>query len=255
MRHLVRLSVILIVCMFSGCFYFGKNQYDDVVKKPNSEWDFRECLTVISAPIGHNLLDFRTNIKVTATPYYPSVVLAIQRNAQRITHWSESEFQLNVDALMKENNGLYFDWTSNRLVDPRGNYFKEYTQIDSLMFLITLTNTAWTSINSQMRINVGERDHPVLVTMPVINFDQCYLPEITNLEQRIYLVNENSKFIKPRYVWGRRNNILTNEESLFAMFCFREGDYHFLRDSGEMILLIKGFESDISLKFPLSMMK
>ena len=247
---------ILTICIFSGCFYFGKNQYADVVRKPNSDWDFRECLTVISAPIGHNYFDFRTNIKASATPYYPSVVLAIQRNAQRIMHWSESEFQVNADALMKEDNGIYIDWATNKMVDSRGNYFQHHTQIDSLMFLITLINTAWTTINSSMLVNIsGDPNHPVPVMVPLISFDQCYLPDISNIENRIFLINDENKFIQPIYVWGRRSNFLTNEETLFAMFYFREGDHHFLRDSDEMLLLIKGFESDIRLEFPLSMMR
>ena len=250
---------ILICSLLSGCFYIGRNQYKDVVEKPYSEWGLRECLTVISAPIAHNYFDFRTNVKVSATPYYPSVVLAIQKNAQRIMHWSESEFRMNVDALMKEDNGMYLDWQTGRLVDSRGNFFKEHTQIDSLMFLITLINTAWTSINSiiQVGIPIGKDNAKQLipVMVPLVNFDQSYIPDITNLEQRIYLINDKGKFIKPRYVWGRQNNVLTKEESLFAMFYFREGDYHFLTDSDEMCFLIKGFEGDVRLEFPLSMMR
>jgi hypothetical protein len=259
LRHLLHLSFILIVCIFSGCYYFGKNQYADVVEQPSSNWDFTECLTVISAPIGHNFFDFRTNIKASATPYYPSVVLAIQRRAQRKMDWSESEFQANVDALMKENNGLYIDWQTNRFVDSRGNFFKEYTQIDSLMFLISLINTAWTSANSIVQVGIpiykGGAKQLIPVMVPLVTADQSYLPDISNIEQRIYLVNDKGKFIKPKYVWGRRNNILTNEETLFAMFYFREGEHHFLQGSDEILLLIKGFEGDIRLDFPLSMMR
>jgi hypothetical protein len=173
-------------------------------------------------------------------------------------HWSESEFIFNVDALMKEDNGLYVDWQTNRLVDSRGNYFKDCTQIDSLMFLISITNTAWTSANSLVQVAVSvdpETKKAISAMVPLVTPDQTYVPDISNIEQRIYLVNDKGKFIKPKYVWGKRNNVLTTEESLFAMFYFREGNHHFLEGSSEMYLLIKGFESDIRLEFPLSMMR
>jgi hypothetical protein len=156
-----------------------------------------------------------------------------------------------VDALMREDNGIYMIWTINGLVDSRGNYFKKHTQIDSLMFLITLNNTAWSSINSNMEVLVHGKPRVV----PLINFDQYQIPDISNIENQIFLVSKKGEFIKPRYMGGRRNNILTTEESLFAMFYFREGDHHFLSNSDEMYLLIKGFEGDIRLEFPLSMMR
>jgi hypothetical protein len=171
-------------------------------------------------------------------------------------HWSESEFQFNVDVLMKEDNGMYVDWPTGRLVDSKGNYFKNHTQIDSLMFLVTINNTAWTSANSLVRVAIPVNEKSgIPVMVPLVTADQSYVPDISNIEQRIYLVNDKGKFIKPKYVWGKRNNVLTTEESLFAMFYFRQGDHHFLSGSDEMYILIKGFESDIRLEFPLSMMR
>lgn len=236
----------VLVLLLSGCF----NKYSDIIQKSNNEWDFRECLTVISASVGSNFLDFRTNIKAAVTPYYPSVVFALQRNAQRIMHWSESEFQYNTNELMKLSNGLYIDWKNNKLVDSRGNYYKDYIQIDSLMFLITLINQAWTSINSQMEVICNG----MLIAVPLISFDQCYIPDITDIEHRIFLINDKGKFIRPKYVWGRKNNVLTTEETLLVMFNFRNGDYHFLSNSKKMQILIKGFEIDMRFDFPLTMM-
>jgi len=247
-RHI---CVLLFSVMLSGCFYFNRDQYADIISKPSEEWDFRECLTVITTPVGHNLLDYRTNIKVAVTPYYPSVVYALQRNAQRIMHWSEEEYRFNVDQLMRECNGLYVDWSRNRLVDSRGNFYKDFTQIDSLMFILTINNTAWTSINSNMQLSYNG----VSVVVPLISFDQCYIPEIIDIADRIYLKNDYGKLIKPEYVWGRRNNVLTNEETMFVMFYLSRGDYHFLRGSTKFHMLIIGFEKEIKLDFPLEMLK
>ena len=106
LRHLILSAVITTTCLSSGCFYFGKNQDQDINQKMSTKWAFPESLTVTAQPVGHNLLDFRTNIKITATPYYSSPVSIIRRNVQPITHWSGMEFRMNPDDLMRDNNGL-----------------------------------------------------------------------------------------------------------------------------------------------------
>jgi len=219
--------IYIIPFVLSGCFYIGKQTYYDVIEKPSDEWSIRDALIVLASPIAHNLCDQRTHIKVIATPYYPSVVLAIERNAQRINHWTEEQFRVNAEELLKDNVGLYIEWETNRFVDSRGNYYHNVEQIDSLMFLITIENQGWGS----------------------------YMPDISNLEERIFLMNDKGKFIKPKYVWGKRRRYLTMPETMFAMFHFRKGEHHFLEGSDKMYLVIKGFENDIKLTFSLSMMK
>ena len=83
----------------------------------------------------------------------------------------------------------------------------------------------------------------------------CYIPDIINLEQNIFLINEKNKFIKPKYVWGKRRSQLTMEETLLVMFQLREGNYHFLDGSEKIYLGIKGFNADIKLELPLSLIR
>lgn len=225
-RRMVRLLLYLIVVFISlsnGCF---KN-FEEVVKNDSYTWSYRDILIVMASSISHNLIDNRTNIKVIATPYYPQVIMAIQRMAQHRAHWTEAEFRHNTDILLYEALGMYYEWNTRRFVDGKGNYLKDMCQFDSLLFLVTIDNKAGGS----------------------------YIPEISNIENRIYLVNDKNKFIRPRYVWGRRHNTLIDKETLFAMFYFREGEHHFLRDVKELMLVIKGFECDIWLDFSLAKMR
>lgn len=247
----------VLLLFFSGCFYIGQEQYEDVLRKSSDQWSSREALTVLISPMGHNFNDPRTNIKIMATPYYPSVILAIQRNAQRLHHWTEEEFRSNTDALAKDALGLSVNWRDNRFVDSHGDYFRNELQIDSLMFLITIDNRAW-PCNSMVAFfttgniysTTGQSSPPIM--MPVVSPENCYTPDITELEQQIYLVNSRGYYIKPKFVWGKRHNILTVDETLFAMFQVREGSYHFFRGSEKVSLVVKGFEKDIILDFPLS---
>ncbi len=249
-----------VTIIFSGCFYIGQDRYEDIIQTPSYEWSIRDGLTVILSPIAHNLYDFGSpNIKVYATPYFPSVVLAIERAEQRIKHWNEEEYQKNVDKLLKEAVGMYRDWERESFVDGRGNYYKDHTQIDSMLFLITIENRSWPCNVPLITVGVpgikiGQGRYRDIFLMHPADWP-CYMPDITNLEDRIFLVNGKNRFIKPRIVWGKRNNILTMPETMFAMFHFREGSYHFLDGSDEMYLVIKGFENDVKLSFPLSMMR
>ncbi len=220
-------ELLFIILILSSCNYFRLDTYNEVIQRPYYDWNYRDELIVMSSPLAHNLFDNRTNIKIMVTPYYPSVILAIQRNAQRKYGWAETEFRLNTDVLFHEALGMFYEWDTRRVVDCRGNYLKDKCQFDSLLVLISIENKGWPS----------------------------YIPDITYLEDRIYLVNENNKFIKPKYVWGKKKNILIFSETLLAMFCLREGEYHFLEGSKEMYIAIKGFESDQRLILPLSMMR
>ncbi|MBI5476813.1 MAG: hypothetical protein HY964_08775 [Ignavibacteriales bacterium] len=236
----------LLILFLEGCLSV-KETYD----KPPNEWNSNECLLILSNAISHNLFDNRTNIKIIATPYYPSVILALYRNRNEVRKWTMDQYKIDVDELMKYNAGLYYDWTSNKIVDSKGNYFKDKTQIDSLMFMISITNLAYYSAGSMMQVKVGG----AVVWMPLVSPDQIYTPEISRLEENIFLTNDQSRSIKPKYVWGKKNTMLTTEETLFVMFNLRAGDNHFLSKSESIYLLIKGFEEDIILTFPLKYLK
>ena len=58
-------------------------------------------------------------------------------------------------------------------------------------------------------------------------------------------------------VWGKRMNALApfNEESMFVKFNFRTVEPHFLEDSKEMYLTLRGYERNIRLVFSTDFMK
>jgi hypothetical protein len=209
---------------------FWWRSVETILSRPVSQWNRRDCLTIMMGSMRSNILDNRTNIKVYATPYCPAVIAAMTK-----FHWlqipvpqpaAESDFE----SLLKESCGLYYDHENNKLMDARGNYFKDKMQIDSLMFLITIENLGW------MNALYGSY--------------MLDIPDITALENQIFLVNDENKFIHPKFVWGKRHNILTTPETVFAIFKVKEGDYSFIAKTENIALLVKGLEQDIALRFP-----
>ena len=220
---------------------FVWRSYDTIIKKPVSTWNRRDCLTIMMENIRSNLLDNRTNIKVYATPYTPAVIAAMSKFRWLQIPVSQSVAVSDFEALLKETFGMYYDGENEKIMDPRGNYFKDRTQIDSIMFLITIENNAWMNSMSGNYL------------LKVLDFRSYLLdiPDITSLENQIYLVNDENKYILPKYVWGRKKNILTTPEILFANFKVKEDNYSFLKNSNNIYLCIKGLEQDIRLEFPL----
>jgi hypothetical protein len=157
---------------------------------------------------------------------------------------------------MQEEAGLYFDWQTERYVDARGNYVKSYNQIDSLTLFIAIENKSWpcvpTTIMPQVSSSGGVMPTHTLGTLA--NYP-CYLPDITNLENEIYLVNDQNKFIRPLMVWGKQQTQLMRTENLIAKFRVRKDDYHFLEHSEHMRLVITGFDSKIMLDFPVAVLR
>lgn len=217
------LSVALAeTLILSGCYYLGKDDYDDILQKPFTEWTPREDLTVIMALTRHNVPDPNSSIKIFTLPYCPAVVVASIRVWEDRAHVSDRDFIKSADELARANAGLYIDWEKKKFVDGRGNYFNGALQLDSLMFMVHLEN--WGGI---------PRD-------------------ITDIERRIFLVNDRQKFIRPRYVWGRRQNQFFMPEDLLVMFTLRGEGHHFLEGSQRMYLVVKGFDTDVRYAYDLS---
>jgi hypothetical protein len=218
----------LVLLLLPGCYYLGQNTYKDIVDDPSSGWSGPEVLTVIMEAGNHNLLDGRTNIKAIATPYYPSVIKAIGRRAQLLNHWSEAQFRGWVDRLLYEGSGMYVNWESpsEPIYDSKLHHLDSIAQFDSLMVLLTL-------------IDVG---YPH--------------PDITQLEEQLFLVNERGDVLSPQTVWGRRMNILTNfDETLFLKFNLWDDTTHFLKNSRRYFLLIKGLDGNIRLELAANLMR
>ncbi len=232
-----RFAFILLFTI-SGCFYIGQNQYDDIIRRNPDEWSTQECLTVIMSAARYNFNDPRaSDIKVVAIPYYPSVISAITRRAHILGplqypaftyKHTEERFRHDLDTLMAAQAGVYIDWTTGRYVDSRGDYLRGPTQIDSLMFYVSIWSDG---------------------TRPGTS------PDISNLENDIYLVNDRNEIERPFHVAGKQNTRLITEEKLLVMFPLRQGGHHFLEGSENMYLLVRGLGDDIRLKFPVSMMK
>lgn len=218
--------------LFSSCYMkelgqslediFWWRSVETIINRPVSQWNRRDCLTIMMGNMKSNILDNRTNIKVYATPYCPSVIAAMTKFRWLQIPVPQPVAESDFETLLRESFGMYYDRENGKIMDARGNYFMNKTQIDSIMFLITIENHGG-----------------------------GYFPDITSLENQIFLVNDQNKFIHPKYVWGRKNNILTMPEVLFVMFKVKEGDYSFIAKSDNISLFIKGLEQDITLKFPI----
>src|SRR5689334_13139579 len=101
-----------------GCFYVGQETLDDLARIPSRNWTSRECLTIIASGNENNYLDFKTNIKISATLYAPSVIAAINRRAKSLQGWSEAEYRRRTEELTHGSLGLFVDWEKEALIDP-----------------------------------------------------------------------------------------------------------------------------------------
>ncbi len=245
---------LLCLILVGGCASLGRDEVEDVLRRPPTAWSTEECFNLIVLSMRHNLLDPRSpNIKVIATPFTPGVIAAINRISQLNKHWSDEETRNQIDTSLARQAGMYFEWQSNRLVDSRGYYLKSDSQLSALEFLVTLRNQSWPCNIPTMTIRYGTENSPLYKQVPLATPADwpCYIPEITNIDERILLSNDQGHEVKPQYVWGRKNNELTMEETLIVKFDLGGEGGRFLHGSRNISLVISGFESEIRLDFPL----
>jgi hypothetical protein len=251
MRSLIFVAIVAAGC--AGCFYIGQETFEDIVRIPPARWSSRDCLTLILASMAHNLHDEERNLEVIATPFYPSVILAVNQLRKTEQHWTDDEARYHLDELMRGGAGLYVDWKDGRFVNARGNYFRNQTDIDSLLFVISMRNKTYPCA-VPMTVVYGTLDGQSynygMVPLLGLNDWPCYTPCIADIDRRVFLVNEDGDTLRPRFIAGRRNEVVINQETLFAMFHFRAGGKHFLQDQSSCRLVISDFDTPMS--FPMA---
>jgi len=243
---LLTLSVFLSAVVLPGCYFLGQNTYIDIVAGPSTGWSGPEALTLIMEASNNNLRDDRTNVKVIATPYYPAVVRAIGRRKQFADHRTEEGYREFVDGLLFNSSGMLVDWGKDeRIFAGKSGYLAGPTQYDSLTFLVSLENRGWPCVKI---INIG-------AGIFAIGNPDCDVPELTDFPEKVFLVNEENRFIRPASVWGIRQKALMGEETIFVKFRLSAGEHHFLEHSKKMFLVFKGFGSDIRLEYSTALMR
>jgi hypothetical protein len=239
---------MLLTLFCESCFIIGREGFDDLVKKSPGSWSTRDCITIGMGASRNNLGDSRNpEVKVVATVYGPSVIMAAYRRGEilgrhhqlilppqvppveSIEGWPSEVTQSSVNQLLKEEVGVSYDWKKEQYVDGRGMYISDCSQIDSFEIFIVMYNKGW----------------------PV------YHPDILNLENQIYLENDQRDLLKPIWVWGKHGKELNNiEQDLLAMFPIRYDEvHHFLRGSRYMTLFIDGFVAPVRIQFPVSVLR
>ena len=228
MAHRIAPILLAVLVAAPGCYYLGENKYSDIAATPSSVWSSPEVLTMIMEAGNNNFRDERSHIKAVVTPYYPSVVKAIGRRAQSLHHWSESQYEGYVNQLLKESSGMYIDWEDARepVYDTGLNELHSPTQFDSLLFLLSLSN-----------IGSGTWD-------------------ISDLEGKLFLVNEKQKTLAPFMVTGKRRNVLGGlDETLFVKFRLQTERGHFFEGSERYFFLIRDPANSIRIELATETMK
>ena len=217
------MSIGLIVILFVfGCFYIGQEDYEDVVQHAPETWNTRDCSTIIPGATQNNYADniHNPNIRVFAMPYYPVVITAIEWREhllgplqyQPFTYKHTWEtFRKRLDSMLAIEAGVFMDWSNGKYVDTRGNYLRDPTQLDFIMFYVSLQNVGWLGL-THLSDFMGQRWFGIATET---------IPDISNLENNIYLLNDKNDTLKPRYVYGKHRDYLTIEEQLHVTFILK----------------------------------
>lgn len=241
-------TVTLTALSITGCF----TSSDDVVQTPGTSWTKRECMTVLLSAMAHNLHDNRMNIKVIVTPYIPRVIEAITRMDQLrdSLNIDSALYDMKYDALLKSSTGLLYDWDSGLLYSAaHQRYYHSITDLDSLLFLVTMINTGYPCIPPILVGGSSGSTRP----LTLLSDWPCYTPDLTHLRDQIVLINDRGDTLRSKYVWGVKNTQLTSDEKMFIMFPFTvRGGEHFLARSESFTLSLTCVAPSIGYTFSIA---
>ena len=244
----MRNLLIVLAAALAGCF----TPAEEVLRTPPGSWSRRDCLTVMVSSMRHNLNDNGANVQAIVTPYVPRVVEAIARLQQLDDSTDDETTRNNLDLLLKSGAGLFIDWEhGGRLANARGNYYRHPRELDSLLFMVMLKNRSWPC---NVPLQTVQVQPGVYGTRPIAGLADwpCLTPEIDDLDRTMFLVNAAGDTLRPKFIWGRNNEVLTMEEHIFAMFDFSGGRGRpFLEESDGVTMVFSGFDRPMKFEFPL----
>lgn len=237
----MRTLAVALLAVLSGCWQSKYTYYSDILSKPSSLWTEHECRTVIEANMEYNRFDIESPVAVVVTRISPLVVQAINREDQRRKEWTEEQYGLSLKEDLRLFFGLEFDPATGSVRDGRGNPYMGETQLDSLPFLVSVLDRNITGNISNSALAGAIFD---LKNFPFSHHD------IENFKDEVFLQNDRKELLKPNWVGGNREGRLVRNETFLAMFQLRQPGFHFLEDSPAMSLVLRGFEREIRLSFP-----
>ena len=242
-------ALIAVVVALEGCS--DVLSYDSVMMKHSSNWTKYDCQVVVQTEFKGNAKDKDARIAVLAVPFSPSVLTALTRIEQLKAHWTEDIYVKNLEDQLAVIAGVLYDRRSDQYFDARGNYYSKLAQLDRLVFMVEFRNKTWPCLN------------PILAWSPLFTetlFSSltdvpCYTPDITDLEQRIVLVNDKLQTLRPVSVFGRKNNMLTRDEDLIIIFPLKSDSTSFFEGTQGVTLSITGFDKPVELKYPIDLLR
>lgn len=239
-------SVLLFsLCSISviGCWQSKYVYYSDIIQKPSDQWKEHECRSVIETYTEYNKFDIDPQVRVIATQLNPIVLTAINRLDQKSKQWSEEEYRASLREDLHRYLGLTIDPITYYSSETGKNFHHNERFLDSLVFIVSI-------LSSQQTLYI---DNPALEGrfFDLKNF-QFFEPDLTDLKDRIFLENDQRQLLKPNWLGGKETIRLIRNETFLAMFQLQQPTGHFLSSSNSMVLVIKGFERDIRLRFQLA---
>jgi hypothetical protein len=223
-----------------GCWDPGRSlETSDILKKPSTEWTQAECTALLADRLTNNTLKKDVSVYAYVLPCTPTVLMAYNRRKQHEDHLTESEFSENLDRMTRYCLGMVYDPDSGRFLDNHGNTFHTIQQAGTLFMIVYLDN----------RIGVENLFNPQI---PGLDFNFMQLPDLTDIDRKVYLENDAGEKITPFYVKGRHHPYLYREEELHVLFRCTDDMKHFLQHSTKVNFVLEGFGRPIELPLDLT---
>lgn len=252
----MRVITVSVLLGLAGCIPFTFDRADSIVARPVSSWSDRDCLTLVLGAMRHNFLDpDKPPVSACVTPYTPRVVLALNRMSQIKKQWPDDVFQRHTNNLLKDAAGLYVDWErDSTLYDGKLKRLRDPSQMDSLIFVATLSNRTWPCTPPMLLTADNASGNQTPQFMQLADWP-CEVPDISNFESMVWLVNDRGDTARPSYVWGRRENSLTLDETVLMKFPLRHRGRHLLENSRQITLEMVCLKPDVKLHFPIAALR
>lgn len=245
--------VVFIASVLDGCGPSGATESAELVKKPVKQMSSQECEQYLMENIGSNARRNDQDMLAIVFPCTPRNLRVYNWRRFKAHQITEEEFKENADRQARTCLGLAYDGDNDQFVDAQGKYVRDFTQIDSILIIITL-ETRSSGLSPYLRgffRDQARDDNNALNLFLNPGFSPAASPNISSLKDKIRIEGDNEYLTSPAYVHDGGSRIAGRKGDMFVMVPVTAGMRRYLETHTSVDVKMEVGSEDIVVTVPL----
>lgn len=245
----------IMALALSGCAPAGISHDDStLLLKPIRSWNAQECENFLVNETPSNARRDDQGILAIVFPCTPRMLLVYNWRRYAKHQINIRTFEENTDRQAQTCLGAYFDSRTDRFIDAKGKYVRNFGQLDSLLLIVSLESKS-SGLDPLLRSYFtwsGRTDDNIMSDFLNPSFSPEAYPEMNAMKERITLEANRRELASPKYIRNGGGRLGGRKGDLLIMFAVNDVMRTYLESHDSVDIRIDIGDKPITLSIPLS---